>query len=209
MQHILLLTVVYKSDVSAVFSSLPSSRTLLSRVGSRVRPALNTLPTSTFESAQRVSAMNSNFYYTKVNMQGNFQQDSLQALQTTSSSYAPPSDFHHGFGSMLRIPSPDPQNIEGLWTGIAVFGLCQVEETFEWHCNYAMFVCAPRTHPVSMSLVQIPFKSSLDRHHRLHSADVNGIVYIQAYTCVDSRGNLARCSGIGQRRVHQPDKNTV
>jgi len=34
--------------------------------------------------------------------------------QTTSSPYAPPNDFYYGFGSMLRIPSPDPQNNEGL-----------------------------------------------------------------------------------------------
>ena len=58
--------------------------------------------------------MNSNFYYTEVNMQMNFQQKSSQMPQTTSSPYAPPNDFYYGFGSMLPIPSPDPQNIEGL-----------------------------------------------------------------------------------------------
>jgi hypothetical protein len=113
MRHLVLLTMVYKSDVSAVFLSL-LSWTLLSQVASSVRPALNTFPTSMVESAQRISAMNSNLYYAEVNMPRNFQQNSSHAPQTTSSSYAPPSDFYYGFGSTLRIPSPDPQNIEGL-----------------------------------------------------------------------------------------------
>jgi hypothetical protein len=67
-----------------------------------------------FESAQRVFAMNSNFYYAEVNTEMNFQQSSSQLPPTTSSSYVPPSDFNYGFGFVLRIPSPDPQNIEGL-----------------------------------------------------------------------------------------------
>jgi hypothetical protein len=66
------------------------------------------------ECAQRVSAITSNFYYAEVNTQMNCQRNSSEAPQTTSSSYALPSDFCYGFGSTLRIPSPDPQNIEGI-----------------------------------------------------------------------------------------------
>jgi len=66
-----------------------------------------------FESAQRVSAMNSNFY-AEANTQMNFQQNSSEAPQTTLSFYPSPSDFYYGFGSRLHIPSPDPKNIEGL-----------------------------------------------------------------------------------------------
>jgi hypothetical protein len=69
-----------------------------------------------FESAQRVSAMNSNFYYAEANTQMSFQQNPSQAPQTTPSAYASPSPFYYGFGSTLRIPSPDPQSIEGLPT---------------------------------------------------------------------------------------------
>jgi hypothetical protein len=87
-----------------------------------------------FESAQRVSAMNSNFYYTEVDMQTNFQQNSSQLPQTTSSSYAPPSDFYYGFGSMLRIPSPDPQNIEGLPIYYKLFFL-DLSFCFQWLVN--------------------------------------------------------------------------
>jgi hypothetical protein len=65
--------------------------------------------------------MNSNLYYGEVNMQRNLQQNSLQAPQRTSSSYDSPSDFYYGFGSMIRIPSPDSQNIEGLPTFINYF----------------------------------------------------------------------------------------
>jgi len=57
--------------------------------------------------------MNSNFY-AEANTQMNFQQNSSEAPQTTPSFYSSPSDFYYGFGSRLRIPSPDPQNIEGL-----------------------------------------------------------------------------------------------
>lgn len=96
--------------MSAVQLSLLST-TLFSQVDSNVHLPE---PTSMFESAQTVSVMNSNFYCTEVNVQMNFHQNSSQLPQTTSSSYAPPSDFYYGFGSMLRIPSPDPQNIEGL-----------------------------------------------------------------------------------------------
>ena len=87
-----------------------------------------------FESAQRVSAMNSNFYYTEINMQRNFQQNSSQLPQTTPSSYAPPNDFYYGFGSMLRIPSPDPQNIEGLPIYHKLFFL-DLSFCFQWLVN--------------------------------------------------------------------------
>jgi len=52
--------------------------------------------------------MDSNFYSTEVDMEINFQRNSTQAPHTTSPSSA---HFHHG--SLRRIPSRDPENVEG------------------------------------------------------------------------------------------------
>jgi len=80
------VVLVYNSSVSAVLFSL-LSRMLFFPVDSGVRP-LGSM--SRVESAQGVSSMNGRFYYTEVNTQMNFQQNSLQLLHTTCSSHALP-----------------------------------------------------------------------------------------------------------------------
>jgi len=60
-----------------------------------------------FEGAQRVSVMDSNFYSAELDMEIKFQQNSTQVTSPS------PTHFYHGLGSLRRIPSPDPEKIEG------------------------------------------------------------------------------------------------
>ena len=58
-----------------------------------------------FESAQKVSVMDSNFYPAEAAMEIKFQRN-LTHVTSPSSAY-----FYHGLGLLRRIPPSDPENI--------------------------------------------------------------------------------------------------
>jgi len=69
---------------------------------------------SMFESAERVSAMNSNLYKGDTYKHADEFPQNFPPVPQATSSYPPTTGFNYGFASGSRLPLTDPRSLEGL-----------------------------------------------------------------------------------------------
>ena len=118
--------VPYKNAMCRHF--LPLSQTLFLQVTYSTHRKFTTtyltglIPMSMFDRAQGVSAVNSNFYIARGDINMQFNQQSFPLVPQTSS-YPPTTD---GFDSRSRFPPTDPRRLEGLPIFLAILFLADL-----------------------------------------------------------------------------------